>query len=112
MSQPLAIFRSCRPSPRISAASGERAVMLAREMIVTDVSQLLGETDGHALGAGDAVARSAALSCQVPVVADQSAAVCRRQLAPGRPGNFSVLTSAQRLWYLVYHRPVGASSIG
>ena len=56
---------------------------LAREMIVTDVSQLLGETDGRALGAGDALARSAALNCHAPVVADQSAAVCRRPAASG-----------------------------
>jgi hypothetical protein len=53
-------------------------------MIVTDASELLGDTGRHALGTGDAVAPSAAVTYQPSVVTDQSAAACRRQFAPGR----------------------------
>jgi hypothetical protein len=42
-------------------------VTLAREMVVTDASKLLGDTGRHALGAGDAVARSAASTLPHPV---------------------------------------------
>ena len=43
---------------------------------------------------------------------DQSAAVCRRRFAPWTSRNFLGIDIGSQAWYLVYHRPVGASSIG